>query len=270
MKNPCNDIKVGRNTISSYNAGYHRGLNTEYHDIPVEELFAKWIADVRRPATETIDPVAFEEGFRDGIADYENWKKNEKILEDRPHKEIGNARAAKVHRVPTTDELVTAQPMTRASKIENLILTYNPREVDWGKLPPEVFEQTNPCGEIKKPFIAKSTPNKSSNFFQKMFKGEQKMRPKRTFILKSRTKKFKTEHKEKKMKILYENIYDEIPYHTKGNAELPDFYKNLSLDQKYFIDSLIDNCYNQPVEMKYQTSLVNLNTGETDEKNPQD
>ena len=22
----------------SYNAGYHRGLNTEYHDIPVEEL----------------------------------------------------------------------------------------------------------------------------------------------------------------------------------------------------------------------------------------
>ena len=96
------------------------------------------------------------------------------------------------------------------------------------------------------------------------------MKPKRTFTFKSRTKKFKTEHKEKRTMTLYENIYDELPYHTKGNAELPDFYKNLSLDQKYFIDSLIENCYNQPVEMKYQTSLVNLNTGETDEKSPQD
>lgn len=71
MKNPCNDIKVGRNTISSYNAGYHRGLNTEYHDIPVEELFAKWVADVRRPASEAVDIIAFEKGYNDGIEDYE-------------------------------------------------------------------------------------------------------------------------------------------------------------------------------------------------------
>ena len=96
------------------------------------------------------------------------------------------------------------------------------------------------------------------------------MRPKRTFTFKSRTKKFKTEHKEKNEMRLYEIIYDEIPYHTKTNAELPDFYKNLSLDQKYFIDSLIENCYNQPVEMKYQTSLITPSTGGTDEKNPQD
>jgi hypothetical protein len=82
----------------SYNAGYHRGLNTEYHDVPVEELFVKWIADVRRPATGTIDLAAFEEGLRDGIVDYD-WKKNEEILHDRPHKEVGRARAAKVHRV---------------------------------------------------------------------------------------------------------------------------------------------------------------------------
>jgi len=78
----------------SYNAGYHRGLNTEYHDVPVEELFVKWIADVRRPATGTIDLAAFEEGLRDGIVDYD-WKKNEEILHDRPHKEVGRARAAK-------------------------------------------------------------------------------------------------------------------------------------------------------------------------------
>ena len=94
------------------------------------------------------------------------------------------------------------------------------------------------------------------------------MRPKRTFTFKSRTKKFKTEHKEKNEMRLFEIIYDEIPYHAKTNAELPDFYKNLSLDQKYFIDSLIENCYNQPVEMKYQTSLITPSTGGTDEKRP--
>ena len=55
----------------SYNAGYHRGLNTEYHDVPIEELFAKWIADVRRPASaEAFDPVAFEKGYNDGKDDY--------------------------------------------------------------------------------------------------------------------------------------------------------------------------------------------------------
>ena len=72
MKNPCNDIKVGRNTISSYNAGYHRGLNTEYHDVPIKILFTKWIADLRRPALEeAFDIVAFEKGYNDGIEDYE-------------------------------------------------------------------------------------------------------------------------------------------------------------------------------------------------------
>ena len=45
MKNPCNDIKIGCNTVSSYNAGYHRGLNTEYHDVPIEVLFKKWVEE---------------------------------------------------------------------------------------------------------------------------------------------------------------------------------------------------------------------------------
>ena len=96
------------------------------------------------------------------------------------------------------------------------------------------------------------------------------MKPKRTFTFSSRTKKFKTEHKEKNEMRLFEIVYDEIPYHAKTNAELPDFYKNLSLDQKYFIDSLIENCYNQPVEVKHQTSLITSSTGGTDEKNSQD
>ena len=55
----------------SYNAGYHRGLNTEYHDVPINILFTKWIADVRRPASgEAFDIVAFEKGYNDGKDDY--------------------------------------------------------------------------------------------------------------------------------------------------------------------------------------------------------
>jgi len=79
MKNPCNEICIGKVDdvaewwqVNSYNAGYHRGLNTEYHDIPINILFTKWIADVRRPASEALDIVAFEKGFRDGIEDYED------------------------------------------------------------------------------------------------------------------------------------------------------------------------------------------------------
>jgi len=96
------------------------------------------------------------------------------------------------------------------------------------------------------------------------------VKPKRTFTFSSRTNKFKKQHKEKNEMRLFEIIYDEIPYHAKTNAELPDFYKNLSLDQKYFIDSLIENCYNQPVEMKHQTSLLTPPVVITNEKNPQD
>ena len=40
------------------------------------------------------------------------------IKHDRPHKEIGRARAAKVHRVPTADEMVTAQQMTAPTRLE--------------------------------------------------------------------------------------------------------------------------------------------------------
>ena len=78
MKNPCNEICIGKVDdvvewwqVNSYNAGYHRGLNTEYHDIPINILFTKWIADVRRPASaEAFDIVAFEKGYNDGKDDY--------------------------------------------------------------------------------------------------------------------------------------------------------------------------------------------------------
>ena len=55
----------------SYSAGYRLGLNTEYHDVPINILFTKWLADVRRPASaEAFDIVAFEKGYNDGKDDY--------------------------------------------------------------------------------------------------------------------------------------------------------------------------------------------------------
>ena len=79
--------------VSSYNAGYHRGLNTEYHDVPVKDLFAEWLADVRRPAE--ADLASFTEGYEEGLLDYAAWKNNAEILHDRPHKETERARAAR-------------------------------------------------------------------------------------------------------------------------------------------------------------------------------
>ena len=55
----------------SYNAGYHRGLNTEYHDVPIEILFKQWIEQIDIlliPAT--FDPYAFELGYKQGLKDY--------------------------------------------------------------------------------------------------------------------------------------------------------------------------------------------------------
>jgi hypothetical protein len=59
----------------SYNAGYHRGLNTEYHDVPIETLFKKWVEETDiRLVPVVFDPVAFEKGYNDGIEDYEDFK----------------------------------------------------------------------------------------------------------------------------------------------------------------------------------------------------
>ena len=53
----------------SYNAGYHRGLNTEYHDVPIETLFKKWVEETDiRLVPVVFDPVAFEKGYNDGKA----------------------------------------------------------------------------------------------------------------------------------------------------------------------------------------------------------
>ena len=51
------------------------------------------------------------------------------ILHDRPHKEVGRTRAAKVHRVPTADQIVTAQPMTYAHPS----LEEHPPDCPWHK-----------------------------------------------------------------------------------------------------------------------------------------
>jgi len=57
----------------SDNAGYHRGLNTEYHDVPIETLFKKWVEETNIFLVPVVfDPVAFEIGYNDGIEDYED------------------------------------------------------------------------------------------------------------------------------------------------------------------------------------------------------
>ena len=64
---------------NSYNAGYHRGLNSEYHDVPIEILFKKWVEETDiRLVPVVFDPVAFEEGFDDGISDYIEANKDNK------------------------------------------------------------------------------------------------------------------------------------------------------------------------------------------------
>ena len=64
----------------SYNAGYHRGLNTEYHNVPVEILYKQWADGVDILLIPvSFDPVAFEEGYADGVRDY---LKNRNCVED--------------------------------------------------------------------------------------------------------------------------------------------------------------------------------------------
>ena len=58
--------------VYSYNAGYHRGLNTEYHDIPIEDLFQKWREEHKTVLnTVNTDLISFEEGYKQGLIDYQ-------------------------------------------------------------------------------------------------------------------------------------------------------------------------------------------------------
>jgi hypothetical protein len=64
-------------TIRSYNAGYHRGLNTEYHDIKrnffVYPKFFEWIKNEFDNRRFVFEPVysEFERGYIEGVKDYE-------------------------------------------------------------------------------------------------------------------------------------------------------------------------------------------------------
>jgi hypothetical protein len=67
-------------SIYSYNAGYHRGLNTEYHNVPIEILYKQWADGVDILLIPvSFDPVAFEKGYADGVRDY---LKNRNCVED--------------------------------------------------------------------------------------------------------------------------------------------------------------------------------------------
>ena len=56
-----------------------------------------------------------------------------------------------------------------------------------------------------------------------------------------------------------EQAYENMPYHDKENASFPMRYYDLSVDQKFFIDSLFDSCYNViTTEPEVQEELENL------------
>ena len=41
-----------------------------------------------------------------------------------------------------------------------------------------------------------------------------------------------------------EKGYEDMPYHIKENAGFPLRYYDLSVDQRFFVDSMFDSCYN--------------------------
>jgi hypothetical protein len=88
-------------SVSSYNAGYHRGLNSEYHREPIEKLYKEWVESTEFLLVPvTFDPVAFEEGYEQGLADYFGDKPDAfGLYHNRVHKDLGNARAAKTVKV---------------------------------------------------------------------------------------------------------------------------------------------------------------------------
>ena len=56
-----------------------------------------------------------------------------------------------------------------------------------------------------------------------------------------------------------ERSYEAVPYHEKENAGMPLRYYDLSVDQKFFVDSMFESCYNVvTTEPEVQEELENL------------
>lgn len=76
--------RVLDNRYDSFNAGYHRGLNSEYHtpeykkgDIWVYPLFLEWLQETSRDRRFVFSPVfwEFERGYREGLNDFKDQEK---------------------------------------------------------------------------------------------------------------------------------------------------------------------------------------------------
>tara|TARA_B100000886_G_C20043342_1_gene334697 strand:+ start:74 stop:382 length:309 start_codon:yes stop_codon:yes gene_type:complete len=50
-----------------------------------------------------------------------------------------------------------------------------------------------------------------------------------------------------------EHYYNQVPYHHKEHVNFPHRYDNLSVDQKFFVDSLFETCYISFDEDEIQT-----------------
>lgn len=57
----------GAGDVESYNAGYHRGLHTENHGVPLGKLYSNWISEARRERPNYLEFLA---GFEEGRKDY--------------------------------------------------------------------------------------------------------------------------------------------------------------------------------------------------------
>ena len=57
-----------RDKVASYNAGYPRGLHTEYHKVPINWLFINWTVDARTVLKPNFDE--FKNGYEQGMIDY--------------------------------------------------------------------------------------------------------------------------------------------------------------------------------------------------------
>lgn len=57
-----------RDKVESYNAGYHRGLHTEYHRVPINWLFINWTVAARTVLKHDFDE--FKKGYVQGVLDY--------------------------------------------------------------------------------------------------------------------------------------------------------------------------------------------------------
>jgi len=58
---------ITKKETESFNAGYHYGLNTEYHDVGLNSLYQDWLTEFSYTENSLF---FFKRGYAEGIMDY--------------------------------------------------------------------------------------------------------------------------------------------------------------------------------------------------------